>query len=215
MAEDVLDIAAELADLAKAGHTLKAHFHKMAAHHEKMAAHHEKMAAHHETMVATHKDMEEAHKACKGKKATEAEGGDTAAFHTAGAAHHKCKAAEHGGLHKSHLKCHEAHKAMAEHCKAMADKHEEGGLPEGDKAAKAAAAAKAAGGDATLAGVLTDLKKSIDANAEVTAKLQKSVDDMVAAPRPNGTPAVPGVEPVTRGPAPRMAAKAAAADLGI
>lgn len=235
MAEDVLDIAAELADLAKAGHTLKAHFHKMAAHHEKMAAHHEKMAAHHETMVATHKDMEEAHKACKGKKATEAEGGDTAAFHTAGAAHHKCKAAEHGGLHKSHLKCHEAHKAMAEHCKAMADKHEEGGLPEGDKAAKAAAdkaaadalakaaadkatadaATKAAGGDATLAGVLTDLKKSIDANAEVTAKLQKSVDDMVAAPRPNGTPAVPGVEPVTRGPAPRMAAKAAAADLGI
>ncbi len=241
MAEEVIDIAAELADLAKAGHSIKAAFKKMAAHHEKMAAHHEKTAGHHEALMETHKDMEEAHKACKGKKASEAEGGDTAAFHTAGAAHHKTAAAEHGGLHKTHMKCHEAHKAAGEYCKAMSEHYDEGGLPEGDKAKKAAddalakaaadkaaadkviadkaaadATAKAAGGDATLAGVLTDLKKSIDANAEVTAKLQKSVDDMAARPVANGTatPAAKtaGLELVNRN---NTTTKAATADVGI
>ncbi len=245
--DEVIDIAQELADLAKAGHTMKAHFHKMASHHEKMAAHHEKHAAHHEALMETHKDMEEAHKACKGKKASEADGGDTAAFHTAGAAHHKKAAAEHGGLHKAHMKCHEAHKAMAEHCKAMGDKHvDSDGDNDGDKAAKAAAAAIAAANtpealakaaadkviadkaaadaaakaaapaaDPTLAGVLASLQKSIDTSNETTAKLQKSVDDLAAAPRPTGTPAAKtaGLELVGRGTPP--AAKAAVADVGI
>jgi len=228
MEDEVLDIAAELADLAKAGHTMKAHFHKMAAKHEKLAAHHEKIAAHHEKIAEAHKDMEEAHKA------------------------HKAAGAGHGGLHKEHMKLHECHKAMAEHCKAMADNcdndaDDKDGKKAADAAAKAAAdatadaAAKAAAAapaspaaaaaaavpavDPTLAGVLADLKKSIDTSNENSAKLQKSVEDMLAAPRTSGTPAPgtaaapaksAGLELVNRGPAPAATlTKTATADVGI
>ncbi len=215
MDPEVIDIAKELADLAKAGHTMKAHFHKMAAHHEKMAARHEKMAARHENIAEAHKEMEEAHKA------------------------HKTVAAEHNGMAAEHTACHKMHKAMAEHCKAMGEHHADG-LSEGDKAAKAAAdkaaqeaiekaaadklvadkaaadaAAKAAGApadpNATLVSALTDLKKSFETGL---TDMRKDLTDALAATRPGGAPAVPGIELINRG-KPNGLAKAATDDTGI
>lgn len=226
MVDEILDFAAELADLAKSGHTNKANFKKMAAKHEFLAARHEKMAARHEKIAASHAEMEPAHKA------------------------HKAIASEHTGIQSEHVKCMDAHKAMAEQCKAMADNCDQ--ESDSEKAAKAAAAvtakaaadaaaaaatpealAKAAADkvvadkaiadaaaaapvvDPTLAGVLADLKKSIDASNEVSAKLQKSVEGMLAAPIVPGTPAAKnaGLELVGRSTPPL--AKTATADVGI
>lgn len=230
MADEVIDIAAELADLAKAGHTLKAHFKKMAAHHEKMAAHHEKMAAHHEGVVASHDAMHEAHKAAMGKAE------DGSGFHKAGAAHHKEKAAHHGGLHKAHAKAADQHKAAMEHCKAMGDNYD-GGMPESESekatriaaekaaadkvAAEAAAKAAAPAAPAAPAPAATDttallLEEFKKLNSGI-ATLQKSVEEMAAqpvSPRTLVTP-TPGIEAVPRAGRPNGLAKSATADLGI
>lgn len=225
MADEVIDIAAELADLAKAGHTMKAYFKKMAGHHEKMAAHHEKMAAHHTDVATSHDAMCEAHKAAMGK------GEDMmSAFHKAGSAHHSAKAKHHGDLGKAHGKVAEAHKAAHELHKAMGE-HYDGGLPENEEGkAKAAADAKAAAEAAAKAAapvtppapvpatdatsLLLEEFKKLNANF---GELKKSVEEVAARPVPAGTPvpAVPGVEVPRTGTRPNGVAKSATADLGI
>lgn len=213
----ITEIAKEIADLTKGGHTLKSFFHKMAAHHDKKAAHHEKMASHHEACSKSHDGMCDVHNKCMGK-ADDGDGMDMKAFHKAAHAHHKEMAAHHGHLHKAHMKAHDHHKMACETCKSYGDNYE-GGIPEsavdGKAAAAKAAADKAAAEKAALdkavadalkasvtglsgvttttatapdlGAVLVQMQKSFDANTAVLTELQKSVGALAAAPANPGT----------------------------
>lgn len=213
----------EIDQLAKAGHTMKAHFHKAAAHYEKSATAHLKMAESHTAEAESNKSLHEQHKAA-GSKDDHFEKAHN---------HFKAMASECMKLHKSAT-------AMSEHCKAMADKQDDDNDKAiNDKAIKAivepmlkamGVGAAGATGDPvtppvtpvtppvtppapstpTIEGVATQLsnfEKSFTSTMEKLNSTLSTLDKLqspsaLGTPAP-GAPAIPGIAPglqmVTRG----------------